>query len=115
MVEELFITRFIMDLMPLAASSVSENELSKRFIERMKEDFGMDYVELSLVGVNKSTGTMEDYMVNTRKPYIDNKLSEFSAFPELAGYNSQSYRSCALVPLIFNGKVGMVLKLLSKR
>lgn len=113
MVEEIFISRFLSELLPLASSSINEEELAKAFIDSIKREFGFDNVEISGSQNNGKSGQLEDYIINTRKAYIDNQLSDYSAFPELINYKSKGYSSCAIIPIIGNGRVISSLKLLS--
>ncbi len=114
MPEDLFVTRFIMELLPAAASTMSDGDLSNKFIESIKRDFGIDDAVLSAMAAEGKSGSMEDYIANTRKEYVDNQLSGYSAFPELVGYKNRGYGSCAVIPLMANGKVAWTLLLLSK-
>lgn len=101
------------EVLPTLTSSVDEETLTRQFVSSIKADFGIE--EAQLVNLSSSRkDTAEEYTVNTRKPYIDNQLSEYSAFPSLIDYKNQGYRSCALVPIMGNGRVTSILRLLSK-
>ncbi len=58
---------------------------------------------------------LEEFVINTSKPYVDNRLSDYSAFQELVKYFNSGFRSCALIPVFFGGRNVFVLTLLSRR
>ncbi len=113
MVNEILVNKVMGEVLPAFTSSVDEVAISRQFVSSIKADFGIDDAEL--VDISASRKDMaEEYTVNTRKPYVDNQLSEYSAFPSLIDYRNKGYRSCALIPIIGNGRVASVLRLLSK-
>jgi len=64
---------------------------------------------------DKGTSQYSEFVINTLKPYVDNKLSGYSAFPELVGYYTSGYRSCMTVPVIVATKPALLLTLLSRQ
>jgi len=64
---------------------------------------------------DKGTSQYNEFVINTLKPYVDNKLSGYSAFPELVGYYTSGYRSCMTVPVIVATKPALLLTLLSRQ
>ncbi len=56
-----------------------------------------------------------DYLINTKKFYIDNNLSDFSSFSTLINYKNNGYKSCMFFPLILDGKVSFIIEFLSKK
>ncbi len=116
MPDDLFISKFITDLLPLATSSISEGDLSRQFLGMVKSGFGIEEAEISNSLSNvASTGTLDEYVANTRKAYIDNQLSEYSSFPELIDYKGRGFRSCAILPIVANGRVISTLRMLSNQ
>ncbi len=116
MVDDIFISKFITELLPMASSAMDEQNLSNAFVDMIKKEFGLDNVELADIhSGNKNIEQLDDYISNTRKIYIDNQLSEFSAFPELINYKMKGFSSCAIIPVIGNGRVISSLRLLSKQ
>ncbi len=114
MVENIVISRFLMDVMPIASSASSEDDTVKRFTEIVRSIFGIDRASVSLLQQNKQgENGITEYLINTRKAYVDNQLSEYSAFPELISYRNQGFLSGAFLPIIAHGKVLAVLELLS--
>jgi signal transduction histidine kinase len=115
MTDDASIKRLLADLIPIVGSAVSDEELSRQFTGVIANTFGIERVvmdEMRDEGV--PVGALEGYLFNTRKPYIDNQLSEFSSFPELINYSNDGYKSCALMPIVVNGKPVAVLRLLSR-
>jgi len=80
------------------------------------QNFGIDRALIIKQKELKNTdSTLFDYVANTKRSYIDNQLSDFSAFPKLISYKNEGFRSYAAIPLIVDGKVSMVLELASKK
>jgi PAS domain S-box-containing protein len=108
------ISKLLLDLIPVTNSAVSEEELTRNFTKIISDYFGIDKVSMTNIysGDYKSSALL-DYVLNTRKPYVDNQLSEFSSFPEFIGYKNRGYKSCAILPVTAGGKVVSVMELLS--
>lgn len=114
LLSDILINKVVGEVLPSFTGSVDEDALTAQFVSSIGSDFGIEdvrLVDLSSSGKN----TAEEYTVNTRKPYVDNQLSEYSAFPSLIDYRNQGYRSCALLPIMGNGRVTSILRLLSKQ
>jgi len=80
------------------------------------QNFGIDRALIIKQKELKNTdSTLFDYVANTKRSYIDNQLSDFSAFPKLISYKNEGFRSYAAIPLIVDGKVSMILELASKK
>ena len=116
MLETVIVDRIITELFSVGRSTKDTDELLSLFGSKTKELFGVDEVKVSSTYPDRGNLTsLEDYTRNTGKPYVDNRLSDYSAFPELIKYSSMGYRSCALVPAIVDGSSVFVLTLLSKK
>ncbi len=114
MVENILISRFLMDVMPIAASASTEEDTIKRFTEVVRSLFGIDRANVNLLQANQRPESgVTEYLINTRKAYVDNQLSEYSAFPELISYKNQGFMSGAFLPIMAHGKVIATLELLS--
>ncbi len=108
------IGRLLAELIPVASSAVSDDELSRQFSDIIASTFGIDRVSLDGMREDRSpASSMEGYLLNTRKPYVDNQLSDFSSFPELIDYRNEGFKSCALMPVIVSGRLIAVLRMLS--
>ncbi|EQD59213.1 multi-sensor hybrid histidine kinase [mine drainage metagenome] len=109
----LTVSKVVSEMLEIANSSLPSSALLSKFIETVKGTFRVDDVKaLSLS--NEQAGQLDEYVSNTKKPYIDNQLSEYSAFPELIQYKNAGYSSCAVIPVSANGKVVLTFKVLSK-
>ena len=115
-VQELSVSRFLLDIIPVASASVSEEEIVGTFTKSVAQIFGVDKAEIDEAKQRAGTeNALYGYILNTKKAYIDNQLSEYSAFPELIEFRNSGYHSCAVLPLIGDGKVFSFLRLLSVR
>jgi signal transduction histidine kinase len=114
MADDASIKRLLAELIPIVSSAVSDEEISKHFTSVIASTFGIEHVSMDdMHDESAPPSALGGYLFNTRKPYIDNQLSEFSSFPELINYRNNGYRSCALMPVIVNGRLIAVLSLLS--
>ncbi|MGC8648958.1 MAG: ATP-binding protein [Candidatus Micrarchaeia archaeon] len=106
---------FFSDALALSVAQQG-NELIANFTKLIENYFGIDKVLIiNLKELKTQNSTLIDYVVNTRKSYVDNQLSDFSAFPTLISYKNAGFRSYAAVPLLIDGRVYMMLELVSKR
>jgi PAS domain-containing protein len=115
MLENAAIIRFLFDTIELGKKWPEPKELSEKFTANIKELFGFDEVLIKEIKPNRE-GLLpsEEYAINTVKPYIDNRLSSYSAFPELINYYNSGYRSIAIFPLSADNKPIGLLEILSK-
>ncbi|MEM0150055.1 MAG: PAS domain S-box protein, partial [Candidatus Micrarchaeaceae archaeon] len=109
----LTISKVVSDMLDIANSSLPSSALLSKFVETVKSTFSIDEVK-ALNLANEAGSQLDEYVANTKKPYIDNQLSEYSAFPELIQYKNIGYSSCAVIPVSANGKVILTFKALSK-
>ncbi len=114
MAQDAAVSKFLLDVIPIAASAVSEDEIVNNFTKAVSISFGIENVNLNDLKKNSdSDNALHGYIMNTKKTYIDNQLSEYSAFPELINYKNRGFKSCAVMPLIADGKVVSLLEMLS--
>lgn len=114
MAQEMVVSRLLLELIPITNSAVSEEEVTKHFTKVVSEYFGIDRISMSnIYDGDYRSGALLDYVLNTKKTYVDNQLSEFSSFSELIGYKNSGYRSCAVMPILAGGKVVSVMEMLS--
>ena len=115
MVSDILVNKIIAEILPLAGGTMSEEELGRRFADSISSIFGVEKVSVSRIsehGVNEKP--IEGYLVNTKRPYVDNELSQYSAFPELIRYMNMGYKSYSAVPVLAGGEVTMYIEMLSK-
>jgi PAS domain S-box-containing protein len=93
----------------------SEQEMHSDLSKAISEMFGAEKVELiESTKYGESRSKLIDYLSNTKRPYVDNQLSEYSSFPELIEYWQSGYKSCSIVPVVAAGKFVAILSMRSK-
>ena len=110
------IDRLILEIQKTGFESVGVNDLLAKSSQRLKALLEIDQVvvqELLVKDVHLSPA--EEMALNTGKVFLDNQLSEYSAFPELIEFYRAGYKSCALLPIEAEGKRLGVLILLSRQ
>jgi PAS domain S-box-containing protein len=112
--EDIAMSRLLLEMMPIAASAAAEEEIVAGFSKSISSFFGIDEVLLYNIK-DRTDKQLDDYLINTKKPYVDNLLSAYSAFPEFIEFKNNGFKSCAMVPLIADGKVHSILRMLSKK
>ena len=111
--QETTMSRFLNDIVPIATSAVSEEEVSRRFTDSVSRNFGVESV--AIIDLKHDNGSaVEGYLKNTKKPIVDNQLSDYSAFPELINYRNKGFKSYAAMPLLADGKVVSMLEMMSQ-
>jgi PAS domain S-box-containing protein len=115
MASEIFLNHIVSDILPIISSSASDEELLSKFSSSISSLFGISRVNAINLYKSKATGSLFEYVMNTKKAYIDNQLSEYSAFPELIEYRNKGYKSCSVVPVSSNGRVVTLLEMLSEQ
>ena len=102
-------------VMNLYKEASNPAELMKRFSVKMQSVSGVDSVIIKERSSDSKVGNFEEFIFNTRKPYVDNSLSDYSAFPELIEYYNKGYKSCMVLPIsAYEKKFGLLI-LLSKQ
>jgi PAS domain S-box-containing protein len=105
--------KFLADLIPVASSGINKDEISKYFIDVIRNSFGIEQAKVSEIAGSEPQSTIGGYILSTKKPYVDNQLSEYSSFPELISYKNNGYRSYAALPMMADGKVVSLLEMFS--
>ena len=114
MAEDIVIKRFMSEIISRISSIGEYERITAEFSSISKDILGIDKLDIILPSEKSGIGKLEEYVLNTRKPYVDNQLSDYSAFPELIELKNMGYVSCAAVPFIIGGKVGSIAKFASK-
>jgi PAS domain S-box-containing protein len=108
--------KLISEIFNIGRETNGAGELFQRFSEKLRSLLGLDYVIISdAYNENSRFSGLEEFVKNTNKPYIDNRLSDYSAFPELIKHYTLGFRSCMLLPVAVEGKPVFVSTLLSKQ
>ena len=114
MPDEPVLNKMLHEIIEAANRSIAEGETERHFSDMMNQFFGIEKVLISTI--DRAEGQKNElygYVSNTRKIYVDNQLSEYSSFPELIKYKNRGFKSCALVPIVVNGKVVSIVEMLS--
>ena len=115
MVSEILLNKTLNEIVAIASGSRTEDEAESKFSEMLKSTFGID--DVTFVNIYKKSDKLrpiDEYIINTKKPVIDNQLSDYSSFSELIRYRAMGYSSCAILPITASGEVTIVLQMLSK-
>lgn len=116
MQETVTVEQLVSEMFTIGKESSGSSELFSRFSARMKELLGIDYIMVADVyGDKTELSGLEEFVVNTNKPYVDNRLSGYSAFPELIKHYNLGFRSCLLIPVAVEGKPVLVATFLSRQ
>lgn len=114
MVENILLNKLMYDLSEISNTSLKEEDLITNFKLLIMNIFGIDRVEvMQLYNHKNPKSQLYTYLSNTRKPYVDNEISDFSEFSELVKVKNDGYKSCLLFPVMFNGKMVATLNLFS--
>ncbi len=106
--------------MPLSAviglykDAGSPVELMRRFSERLSSFPGIDKTVMKEPSMDGKADSFEEFIYNTKKPYVDNSLSGYSAFPALIEYYNSGYKSCTILAIAASGRNFGTVALLSR-
>ncbi|MGC8478971.1 MAG: ATP-binding protein [Candidatus Micrarchaeia archaeon] len=112
---EIVLNKIIEEVLPMLGSASNEDDLLGKFSSSLSTLFGISSVNAIGTYKSKVQGSLFEYVLNTKKVYVDNQLSEYSAFPELIEYRNRGYKSCSVLPVVSNGKVVTLLEMLSEQ
>ncbi|MEM3841194.1 MAG: ATP-binding protein [Candidatus Micrarchaeaceae archaeon] len=113
MADDIVIKRFLSEIIQKISVLSDYNRITEEFSEIAKEILGIENLEVVIPTTTGTMGKLEEYVFNTGKPYVDNQLSDYSAFPELIDLKNRGYMSCAAIPFILNGHVNSIAKFAS--
>ena len=110
------IDKLVSETFSLGRSTTTSEELFQKFGTRLKELLGLDHVTIAdAYNENTNFSGLDEFVKNTNKPYIDNRLSGYSAFPELIKHYNMGFRSCMLLPVAVEGRAVFISTLLSRQ
>ncbi|MDE1851406.1 MAG: PAS domain S-box protein [Candidatus Micrarchaeota archaeon] len=105
----------LLELMEMERRSPSISDLIGNAALKLKELSKADSVSVKdMASEGSRMSQFEEFAVNTGKPYIDNRLSSFSAFPDLIGYYNQGFKSCMVIPITSDSRPFGLVTLLSR-
>ncbi len=108
--------KFIIEMYNTCKASDGISDLFSRVSDKLKESFSIDKVIIKNLNQKKeSLSAGEEYAINTKQLYIDNRLSGYSAFPDLINYYNNGFRSSAIIPVINENKPIGTITLLSQK
>lgn len=110
---DLLTGRFIYEVMNIGRESGNSKDLLAKFGTALKQVSGSDELVLKEINADAPSRS-EEYTLNTQKMYVDNGLSDYSAFPELIDYYKKGFRSCVVLPVAMEGRVFGTVTLLSR-
>ncbi len=114
-----FVRELTSRMLPFYVSMADANGLKGQFKAAISELFGIEVINLietdALAKEGQNSNTLHGYVANMGKPFIDNQLSEYSAFQELIAYKNQGFASCAELPIRLYGSTALIVELLSKQ
>ncbi|MDE1833338.1 MAG: GAF domain-containing protein, partial [Candidatus Micrarchaeota archaeon] len=108
--------RLVLELIKASNSSAGDDDAARAFSSVISSTFGIPSVAISALyrdDRERKTTALQDYVINTRKPFVDNQLSEYSSFPELITYKNSGFTSCAILPIFSGGRAAALVELLS--
>ncbi len=106
--------RIISDVLRLGRESQGYRELLSGFNDYLKSALDVERAILKDAAQMDKLLPADEVALNTGKPYVDNSLSDYSAFNELIEYYNSGFRCCAILPLSNDGKALGTITLLSK-
>lgn len=108
--------KLVQEAIEISKESVTISEMLKRLSGRMKEMLGADEAVVKDV-YQKESGLSqgEEAALSTKKPYLDNRLSGYSAFADLINYYNMGFKSCLMLPIATERNGFGIITLLSKR
>ncbi|MGC8547664.1 MAG: ATP-binding protein [Candidatus Micrarchaeia archaeon] len=110
------LTDLLEDVFEAMANARSANELLSKAASSFAARLGLDYAQsYDLYASEKSTTQFQEFVINTHNPYVDNKMSSYSAFPELVSNFNLGYKSSITLPVFVESKPVFLLTLLSKQ
>ena len=102
-----------MELLQLSRESQGYKELLAKFADYLKVKLEVDEAVIKDFQ-GSAFASSDEVTLNTGKPYIDNGLSGYSAFPELIEYSNRGFKCCAILPIVRGGKQFGTITLLSR-
>ena len=106
---------FLEEVRRISFDSANKDMFLDKIGEKLRKFLKADDVIVKDIYKNSRDRTpTDDFLINTGKPYIDNRLSGYSAFGELIKYNNMGFLSCMMLPIKTQTRQFGVLTFLSK-
>ncbi len=104
--------KLLLGAMGIAKEAQTPKDVMSRFGELLKSTYGIDQVIVK--DKQGQLGTVDEFTINTGKPYVDNSLSSYSTFSELIRYYNEGFKCCMVLPIAKEGKSFGTVTLLSR-
>ncbi len=104
--------KLLLGAMGIAKEAQTPKDVMSRFGELLKSTYGIDQVIVK--DRQGQLGTVDEFTINTGKPYVDNSLSSYSTFSELIRYYNEGFKCCMVLPIAKEGKSFGTVTLLSR-
>ncbi len=110
------VDKLVAEILTLSSESTGPADLLLKSGERIREYISsVDNVYYKELAINTGLASVEEFAMNTGKPYVDNRLSDYSAFPELINYYNTGFRSCLILPIKAESRGLGIITMLSKQ
>lgn len=108
------VDRIVAEILTLSRESTSPTDLLLKSGEKIREYIKVDNVYYKEISIASNLGGVEEFAMNTGKPYVDNRLSGYSAFPELINYYNTGFKSCMILPIKSESRGLGIITMLSR-
>lgn len=108
--------RLLQEAIGISRESVTVADMLRKFSAKVKEVLGADEVLIKDIYLNNENLTQtEEVALNTMAPYLDNRLSGYSAYADLINYYNSGFKSCVVMPIATERRGFGILIILARR
>ncbi|MDE1834360.1 MAG: PAS domain-containing protein, partial [Candidatus Micrarchaeota archaeon] len=111
--ESLATDKVLMGILSISRESQTPKDLVNKCADFLKGTYGVEQAIIKDPQQGK-LGSVDEYTLNTTKPFIDSNLSSYSTFAELIEYYNRGFKFCAVLPIVREGRPFGTITLLSK-
>jgi PAS domain S-box-containing protein len=112
---EVPVNRIVADIITISKESNLPKDFLLKSGQRMKQYLGVDDISYKEVSQDAKFIGAEEFALNSGKPYLDNRLSGYSAFPDLIEYFNVGFKSCLILPIRWDLRGLGVITMLSRQ
>ena len=94
-----FSEKMISKAIDICREPYTASELIENFGSASKECAGAVEAIIKEIGASEKISRSEETVLNSKRPYVDNRLNSYSGFVELIEYFRKGFRSCLIVPI----------------
>ncbi len=100
----------------ISRESATVSEMLAKLSSMLKESLGAEEaVTKDVYQMKGELSQAEEAALNTKMPYLDNRLSSYSGFVDLINYFSAGFRSCLMIPIATEQNNFGIITLLSRK